>query len=337
MSIHQIPAKLIKIDGALPPFPANVEINAELVPEELFGLKDLSGQLSLHPQGAKVSLTTDLFAGGIRATSAHRLPQPDCEAPFFDLRFRLKGNIATVFGSLASDSVLPRAIHIVAAHLPGLLASALMAPVDIRDMFGNVGNAYFSVEVKGTFERVVRVDSPDRAVPPFLSDMSGLKADGADRILAAQRYLNQSLWLAYAARHPQQFAAERLLNLHKVLEVLYPHSGEVNLLRAALSKLGLRTEVIELFASVVYIRNQVDVGHPKVALLSEADFTTFHQFLGFATEMVGWLVRDACTRATQEPGSAQPRLGNADIPALRKAATLMQSVNPLRPEDFFSK
>ena len=47
MPIHQIPTRAIKVDGTLPPFPADMEITAELIPEELFGLRACSGYAGL--------------------------------------------------------------------------------------------------------------------------------------------------------------------------------------------------------------------------------------------------------------------------------------------------
>lgn len=339
MPIPQVPSRVIKFRGAKPSFPATVELQAELIPKELFGLEPLSGRLLLHPQGEKVELTTDLFTGGIKSEArTAKLPFPRTASCFFDLAFNLHKDIAKVSGELSSGVALERAVHLVAAHLPGMLATALNAPVDIADMFGTLGDQFFTVEVRGTFERVVRVTDVGEAISNDLKLLRSLPAARADRIFAAQRYFNQVLWLSYSARHPQQFAAERLLNLNKVLEVLYPHGSKVENLRTQLKKLKLRREVRELFASVVYIRNQVDVAHAKLGFLNQDDFSAFHEFLLFATEMTGWLIRHTVELTIDDSGHhKQPTVSASSIPALAKAKELMVCVNPLRPQEFFER
>ncbi|AUX46388.1 uncharacterized protein SOCE26_078940 [Sorangium cellulosum] len=337
MPVHQIPPRIIKFGPAKPAFPNDVELVAELVPKELFGAEDLTGRLTVHPQGSPVQMSANLFHGGFQAASKGRLQTVKTETSFFDMSMTIEANIARITGRLSSEEALLRAVHVCTAYLPAFLASSLAAPVDIDDLYGNVGSAFFQVEVKGTFERVISVLDTSKTIADFMAKLQQLPEDSAGRVFAAQRYLNQAQWLGYSARHPQQFAGERVLNLHKAVEVLYPHSGEVNKLRSQLSAMGLREDVVELFASLAYIRNSVDVGHPKVGVMGGKEHDDFHLFLVYMTQIVTWLVNHTVERLSQvDSPTVSPSVGGSDLAkTMSRVGDLLKKVEPLQPNSFF--
>ncbi len=220
MPIHQLPPRVVKFQGEVPAFPAHVELCALLAPDELFGEADLSGRLAHHPPGAQIQMKADLFHGGFSAVSKARLPKPRLTAPFFDLTLQIDGKTARISGTLSTLDALKKAVVTCLNALPGFISCALGAPVTIEDLFGNVGREFFQVEIKGTFDRIVTNMDASDAVQKQMQALEHLPEDIAERVFAAQRYINQAQWLDYLAKHSQQFAAERLLNLQKAIEIL---------------------------------------------------------------------------------------------------------------------
>ncbi|WP_437607058.1 hypothetical protein WMF20_40145 [Sorangium sp. So ce834] len=207
----------------------------------------------------------------------------------------------------------------------------------------------FEVEAVGTFYRVLATDDRSQRIGQFLTSISKIDPGATERVFAAQRYLHQALWLGYAARHPQQFAGERLLNLHKAIEVLYPYSGSIDNLRVSLAEQGLKKELVELFASLAVLRNSVDVGHVKLGTMTSAEFNSFHKFLLYTTQLTSWLIeravesnaaKDLENNTLAKPDAGSPSEEQDRTSDLAKTMSMVdkwvQDVDPLKPATFYA-
>jgi hypothetical protein len=338
MLIHQIPSRVAKFEGtALPVFPAPVRFIATLGPAEVFGDADLSGRLFSHPPGAHVSMTANLERGGIRSAPGQRLTPPAVTADFFDTRIAVRGNTAVVTFECSSAGALETGVRVIADQLPAILSGALCEPVEITNLVGDVAGQSFRVEFEGTCYRVFRVPDADTKIRSELDRLRQLPADAAPRVFAAQRYAMQARWLRYYSEFPTQFAAERLLNLYKAIEVLFGRS--VDELRTHLRSMRLRAAVVELVASLTYIRDEVDVGHPALATLTPDQHVVLQKYLLAMEDIVTWLIGHVIDELAAErfklgQGKSRKRQRDRTIAA---TATWLEQINHLQPHTFLEE
>ena len=221
---------------------------------------------------------------------------------------------------------------LVAHDLPAFVSAALDAPVAVSEVFGSVGDQFFEVRVRGEFESVMKTIDAPRAVSDTLARLADFPQLGAERTFAALRYVNHARWLAYAAAYPGQFAGEQLLNLNKALEALLP--GTIDDLRDQLRALGLRSETVELLASLSHVRNQVDVGHAAIEVLAAKEHRDLHRFLMYSMEIVAWLITHVVTmtaNGTFEPRRSSGGKSKRDS-TLARMGELLDKLNPLQPQ-----
>jgi hypothetical protein len=218
------------------------------------------------------------------------------------------------------------------------LSEALHGPVAIAEVFGNIGEQFFEVHVRGEFEGVVRTVNSSAAVEQTFAALAKVPADGAWRVFASLRYMNHARWLAYAAAYPGQFAGEQLLNLNKVLEILLPHS-DVDGLREQLRELSLTEEIVQLLAGLAHVRNQVDVGHAAVEVLATREHCDLHRFLVYIMEIVAWLIQHIIERSGDGTFELRPlSVGKSKREkTLVRMGELLDSVDPLRPTTFLRR
>ena len=317
----------------MPSFPAPCSVQALLRPKEIFGEAQLTGKLVVSPGGHKVEMEPDMWHGGIVKKPGGRFSRLLATGSFFDVPFRLEGNVAIVEGTIDSEASLKRCIHLVGNDLPAFLSAALHGPVSVTDVFGTIGDVPYEVEVKGTFESVLKTIDAKARVEDTFKRLAELPAVGAERVFAAYRYLNHVRWLAYVESHPLQFIGEQLLNLNKAVEVLIQHSSRDDL-RDQLRNLGLREEAVQLVASLGIIRNEVDVGHSAIELLTGEEHLNLHRFIVQAIELVRWLVEHVTVLSNTgrfEPKAVTPSKGKRET-MLAQVGQLLDKVNPLHPE-----
>ena len=98
--------------------------------------------------------------------------------------------------------------------------------------------------------------------------------------------MHVALRLDSAGAVPGEFLAESILNLCKVLEVLFPPeggSGTVDAIRSGLKKLGYSELEIERdFVPAVALRNYIDVGHVFLGLFSQSELTILNTYVDHA-------------------------------------------------------
>lgn len=339
MPVHEIPPTSVQFQGPAPSFPARCEINALLVPRELFGMEQLTGRLALRPSGQPVPLTAVPLHGGIRRGAGGRLPKLDLPVGLFDLQLRVHEDVALVTGELSSDAAFRKAIHVVRNYLPSFLSAALRSPVGLSAIFGVAGGTRFEVVATGSFQALVRVLDSPREVAALMSGLAELPEDQGLRVLTAFRYLNQTRWLGYAAEYPSQFVGEQLLNLQKALEILFSPAGSVDRLREQLRAIGLRKRAVELIAASQYVRNEIDVGHAKTQLLSAEEYADIHEFVMTLTELLTELLPRIIGLLAQRRFALPPleRSAQGGSKTMRHVRDLLRDIDPLRPDSWWDQ
>jgi len=105
-------------------------------------------------------------------------------------------------------------------------------------------------------------------------------------LLAALHYFHVALRLARRGEIAGEFLPEMILNLSKVLEVLFPPSGDGKTLDAArpgLTKLGFsETEIEADYLPAMALRNHIDVGHVYLSLFKREQLALIHSYAEYA-------------------------------------------------------
>ena len=116
--------------------------------------------------------------------------------------------------------------------------------------------------------------------------MAFFSSFGNMRMVGAVKYFHAACRLSRVGHTPWEFMGEILLNFCKVLEVLFPPTGDGmsrDAARAGLSKLGYSPEEIErYFIPVMLLRSKIDVGHVFLGLFTRLELTALHSY----TELV---------------------------------------------------
>lgn len=334
MLIFQVGPRVAIISGeALPVFPAFARAVVELAPKEVFGEADLTGKLSVMPPGHTVQMSADLRHGAIRFQPGGRLPVFSVTAPLFDANMSIEGSTATVELECQTDAAFRRMVELIEHQLPALLSAALNVPIDVVRMTGSVAGLPYRVEFRGVVETPIRTLNQPDAVRRKFDLMQQLPEDGAWRVFSAHRYLLQARRLRYASNYPSEFLGERLLNLYKAIEVLF--GRDVQQVRRQLAELGLKPEVIELLAGLVYVRDEIDVGHPAIGSLDAKQYETLHQYADAVEEIIPWLLDHLVSRLAGDRFQLRRlKLSSKRRTTLEKVAKSVSSVNFLQPETF---
>jgi hypothetical protein len=132
-----------------------------------------------------------------------------------------------------------------------------------------------------------------------------ISAANRRRLVAALFYFHVACRVKREGKIPGEFLAEALLNFHKVLEVLYgPDRVTV---RTSLKDLGYTSDEIERdYIPSMLLRDQMDVGHPMLAVLTPRQLDTLHRYADRAERVF----RDLLQRLFQAIEA-----GSFDVPA----------------------
>lgn len=267
-------------------YPAVAEVNVTMGPLDFFGVLPLTGKLNIVPVGATLEVKPTNFRGAGRLFVSGSYPKSHFSASFLGQPFALDGNIARFQVALTKAADLGVFVAYAEALFPAIFSGAVHAPIDVEDISGVVQGVEFTVSsslsVSGTplcTERELPLKqhfesfAPQALIPPI-------------PLVAAYRYLQQADRLAAEGNHLTSYLSERMLNLAKALESLFP--GQIDDMRSELANLEVHTTYAEVFSSVRHLRNQLDIGHVSFSELQQDTVQSVLDFAELAT---------SCTRS----------------------------------------
>ncbi len=92
------------------------------------------------------------------------------------------------------------------------------------------------------------------------------------RLLAACAYFQKAVRLASVGVGPSEFASEAVINVAKVLEVLFPGNKSRDAARTGLLQIGYKADEIEQkFIPALLLRSYLDAAHVRMATLSAGE------------------------------------------------------------------
>lgn len=192
---------------------------------------------------------------------------------------RADGNKLYVRQRFQTSTEFRETVETLYFSLPLLLAVEFMDSPTITRVGGTIGDNEFRWELT---EWIFDIDVTSQAkqeerVRTAFSALDTLLANGNRRLLGAYYYFHVASRLRREAGSPGEFLAEAILNLSKILEVLFGSNRDR--VRNALRELGYSSDEIERdFIPIMCLRNSLDVGHPTLATFTREQLDTLQQF-----------------------------------------------------------
>ena len=264
-------------------FPNDVEIEFTFCPSEALGM--VTGQGRTAIRGDTIRISYNANTGRQYVTSLELLKPLEVTIKYKGFKIELAGNKLHILTHCATGKDLIELIESVYYMLPSLLNLDFLDSPMIELTCGKVGNVSFSWEHKqavGAFD-VTTQEIQEKRVVVAWNRMTLLSRHSARRrLLAALQYFYIACRLSEAGTSPSEFMAEIILNYCKILEVLFPPSGNGQTRdapRQGLKKLNYSEEEIERdFLPAMALRNEIDVGHVKLSLFSQAQLNILHRY-----------------------------------------------------------
>jgi hypothetical protein len=314
MLIYQLRPGKLQLQGATPPFPCEATIEGQLEPKELFAGKARSNKLSLVPAGSLGTIRYDSVTCDTRIETPGTFSPLSFDAVVQECNVSVRGDRLSVRVTCPTERRFLEAVEFVRQAIPAYLSAAVPAPVSVHTIDGVCGGVPFELTyLSKTHVPIYTADGPTISawMASYLEDMGSVEGD-ALRLTSAHRYLMQVRRLAYAAPGHSLFLGERILNIAKAIEVLWPAEKHVDLMRSELKKLGVDKRVADLFASVSYLRDQIDVGHPALTTLTEQeDFDSVLRVAQLAEDALAGLLRHIARAITANRYTLPARSGGS--------------------------
>jgi len=262
-------------------FPNEGEIKFTLAPGGPFGMGELSGYLLLV--GVHYSARPEVNTGRIARTTPQYMESISTGSVTDGASIQVEGNVVSVRRVFRSEDELLDLIESVNFGLPVAMSLQFIDAPVVAKVTGNVGGVEF---IWGYTNYPATLDTTTKEVQEqrFLESWERLKTllpAGNRRLFAALNNFHVACRLALVGTSPWEFTGEIVVNLSKVLEVLFPAAPQQTIeeARAGLQKLGYSSNDIEKwYIPIIALRNGVDAGHVSLADLSQEQQTQIHDY-----------------------------------------------------------
>lgn len=279
MLTYQLQDRVFRVedDGPLE-FPNQVEIEMKLGPPEAFGTSDGFSRLVIF--GRKARLLWNSNTGRLQTRSEPPLEPLDVMVETPVQHLTLKGDVLRYKGPCQDSSELEGILSAFQYVLLPLLNVGFADPPVALYIRGRVGKTEFRWEhreAKGSFTPRTPEDI-ERHVADSFNRLALMQGTANRRLAAGLHYFYIASRLIVAGNSQWEFMAESVLNMSKVLEILF--GGTMDSVRKQLSELDYTTEEIEDdFIPLMVLRNHFDVGHPRIAILKQKQLRILYQYL----------------------------------------------------------
>jgi hypothetical protein len=320
MLTYQVRPRVFRLKkGQALSFPSEGEIRFYFSPLQPFGLEAGGGHTAVHNVAATMLFNANSGAYSIESKEPLGPLNVTIHEP--NRVVRLDGNVLKISQLFESNQQLTEFIESLYFAFPMLLAIEFSDPPIIDRVDGQIGGIDFRWELKkwkAQFD-ITTQDKQELSVATSWERIGVLSVPGRRRLLAALHYYHVALRLARRGEIAGEFLPEMILNLSKVLEVLFPPSGDGKTreaARAGLLKLGFSEMEIEAdYIPAMAIRNEIDVGHVDLSLYKVEQLALIHAYTEHAETAYRKLLKrvfDSLTSGTFEVDQYEPAPANGE-------------------------
>jgi hypothetical protein len=317
MLTYQVRPRVLKLEeGHTLPFPADGEVHFYFSPLQPFGVEAEGGHTAVQNVAASVLFNANTGAHSVESKQPLAPLNLTIEEP--NRIVRMIGNVLTISQLYESNQQLTELIESIYFALPMLLAIEFADPPIIERVDGQIGKVKFRWELKiwrAQFD-ITTQDKQELSAASSWERVGVLSMPGRRRLLAALHYFHVALRLARRGEIAGEFLPEMILNLSKVLEVLFPPSGDGrtrDAVRAGLQELDFsETEIEADYIPAMALRNEIDVGHVDLSLFKVEQLALIHGYTEHAENAFRLLLKRVMERVASgsfeveayEPASA---------------------------------
>jgi hypothetical protein len=261
-------------------FPNQVEIEILFEPSSQFGNVVEKGMTI--KQGSKGTAHYDANSGKHWVNSDPPLRPIDSTVEWTNLKLQLKANKITTIAKCNTPKDLDELLVNLHYILPILLNLEFVEPPVARYTKVKIGDALFNWELQEkltTFDVTNEEVQEKRVCDSFLrfTELS------SRRLTAAAYHFYVSRRLAEIGSSPFEFMAEIVLNLCKILQVLFGETRDE--VRRELLKCGFsKKEIEKQFIPIMILRDEFDVGHVSLTIFKQKELDSLYQFLDKSEE-----------------------------------------------------
>jgi len=283
MLTYQVRRRVFRHEpGAELTLPAACVLRFHLAPEQPFGTSATGGRTTVRAKPATAHLNANTGQHSIVSAEPLRPLDVTVEAP--GRLTTLRGTVLEIRERFASLHDIEDFVVSLYFGLPPLLNVRFSDPPVVARVDGEIGRVPFRWELaewKMEFLTTTQ-EEQEQAFVTAWERMGLLAGLPRRRLLAALHYFHVAVRLDRSAGTLGEFMPEMLLNLSKVLEVLFPPGGGCktrDAARVGLTQLGYTdAEVERLFLPAMALRNEIDVGHVSLALLTRRQLSVLHAY-----------------------------------------------------------
>lgn len=290
MLTYQVRPRIYRhADGASLVFPNDAEVDFFLGPLQPFGSEAGGGRTAVRAHAAKVIFNANTGRHWIESSP----PLNPLEVIIVESvrRVTLVGNRLRIEARFEKSSELNELVQSVYFALPMLLSIEFADPVYVERVGGKVGGVPFRWELDNWhmgFQTTTQ-DIQEGRVLLSWKRFDVLSNPDNRRIVAALHYFHVACRLIRAGNTPWEFMSESILNLSKVLEVLFPpKTGDgktIDSARAGLAGLAVsETNIERYFIPAMCLRNQIDSAHVDLSLFTRKELATLHAYTQVAED-----------------------------------------------------
>lgn len=281
MLTYQVRQRTFKAENSLT-FPNSVSVCFRFKPNTAFGNHGADGRTWKQSTPGRVVFNAN--TGRFRIEPQNSIEKLDVCIQHSNITFHLQANELTVTTTCESNAELTELIESIYYGFPFALSLKLKDPIVIDRVEGAVGDDHFAWEL-ASWNLPILISTQNKQEELVASAWelhSFLAEHGNRRLVAAFRYLHNASRLLRAGHTPWEFLSESLLSFVKVLETLFPPTGDGatrDAVREGLNKLGYDAgEIEKYFIPAMLLRNEIDVGHVFLGIFTRKELTILHLY-----------------------------------------------------------
>jgi hypothetical protein len=282
MLTYQVRPRVFWHDPAEPlVLPNDAEVSFHLKPLQPFGMEAGGGHTAVQAVEATAFFNANTGEHSIQSKVPLEPLDIIIEEPIRTIS--LKGNVFSIkehFNDLHKLNDIIEGLYFV---LPALLNIEFADPPVIERVDGIIGDSHFRWQLSrwGGHFRTTTQEKQEEAIVRSWNRI-GILAHPNRRLFAAAHYFHVACRLARSGSTPGEFLPEVLLNFAKILEVLFPPSGDGktrDAIRSKLEELGYTEDEVEgNFIPAIILRNEIDVGHVELCLFKAEHLKILHSY-----------------------------------------------------------
>jgi len=264
-------------------FPNDVELIFRFRPLQPFGKEPGNGRTAVKDVEANGLFNSNTGYYSIQSKSPLKPLEVIIKEPV--RRVEMRGNDLHIYTRFNSLEEMDESVQSIFFVFPILLNIEFADPPFVERVAGKVGEVDFGWELSGwqaNFDITTQEFQEKRIIISWMH-FDVLSNPDNRRVIAALHYFHVACRLSRVGNAPWEFMSEVILNLSKVLEVLFPPSTQdsktIDAARTGLIELGYSDIEIERnFIPTIAIRNQIDSAHVDLSIFTRKQLNTLHAY-----------------------------------------------------------